>query len=89
MSEHRHDFWAEQGEVLLHKRDRDLWHVTDRYINVDEETDEWAGYYRLQDKSHTTHQHYSAEDIDSDFIKTGHVVDGKPVNAEEMSWWFE
>jgi hypothetical protein len=61
----------------------------DRYENVDEERDEWAGYYRLEDATHTAQQFMSCEDIEAEFIKIGENVDGKPQQAEELRAWFE
>lgn len=89
MAQYDHDFWAEMGEVLLHKRDRELWHVTGRYEDVDADVPEFSGLYRLECDTHTTRMHYNAEDIEVDFMKIGEVVNGKPLQADELEYWYE
>jgi len=92
MSECEDDFWAEGGEVLLHKRTRELWHVTLRLRDVDHDAPEWpqwARYYRLEDDSHTTQAHWSEEDLSECFQKIGVVVDKKPIQADELRAWYE
>lgn len=86
------NFWAEHGEVLLHKREREIYHVTDRYWDVDHENAEhpaWGRRYRLQDETHTTEQYWCEEDLVDCFLKIGEVVNGKPVQAEELRYWYE
>lgn len=86
------EFWAEKGEVLLHKRTRELYHVTRRMWDVDHDTPdypEWGRYYRLEDDTHTTEQHWSEEDLVDCFLKVGEAVSGKPRQAEELRYWYE
>jgi len=86
------DFWAKNGAVLLHKRSRELYHVCRRMIDVDGDSDDYPEmyrYYRLQDDTHTVEQYWPEEDLVDCFQKTGEVVKGKPVNAQEMEYWYE
>jgi hypothetical protein len=86
------EFWAEDGEVLLHKRTREIWHVCMRLRDVDHdvpEYPEWARYYRLQDDTHTAEQYWAEEDLEDCFMKIGEVIDGKPRAAEELRYWYD
>lgn len=87
------EYWADKHEVLLHKRTRELKHVTERFWNVDQEPNEeypeWGRYYRLQDDTHTTEEHWYEEDLKECFMKIGVVVSGKPLKADELEYWYD
>jgi hypothetical protein len=88
------EFWADHHEVLLHKRTREIYHVTKRFRDVDHDTPEypeWARHYRLEDDTHTTREHWMEEDVTDCFqkIEGGMVVSGKPVQAEELRYWYD
>jgi hypothetical protein len=85
------DFAFEDGEVLIKKRERELWHVCLRLQDVDHDPDnpgEWGRHYRLQDETHTREAYWPEEDLVDCFMSTGEAVSGKPVNAEELRYWF-
>ena len=85
------EFWAEEGEVLLHKRTRELYHVTLRLWDVDHENSdypEWARHYCLYDDRHTSKQYWPEEDLVDCFMKIGQIVSGKPIQSEELINWY-
>lgn len=86
------EFWADEGEVLLKKRDRELYHVAQRFWDVDHDSPDYPGmgrYYRLWDDTHTTDQYWIEEDVVDCFEKIGVVVNGKPRQAEDLRYWYE
>jgi len=92
MSEY--NFWADEDDVLLHKRERELYHVTQRFVDVDctqldypERGD--GKYYRLQDDTHTTEMYWCEVDVKDCFQKIGVNVSGKPIQSDELEYWYE
>jgi len=86
------DFWADENEVLLHKRTREIWHVMKRLNDVDNDSSKYPEahrHYELQDETHTTNQHWCEEDLEDCFAKIGVTVIGKPVQADEMEYWYD
>jgi len=86
------EFWADNGEVLLHKNSREIYHVTKRLLDVDGDDDtpaRWDRHYELQDSTHTANQHWPEEDLVDCFLKIGKTVTGKPVNSEDLRYWFD
>jgi len=72
-----------EGEVILHKCDRELYHVMNRVVDIDD----GAEFVRLYDDTHTADSWWYLEDIHDCFVSTGEVVTGKPV--QNMTEWYE
>jgi hypothetical protein len=76
-------WFAAHGEVLKRERDGTIWHVTERYESVDDETRK----YRLEDHTHTLQEHWYGEDLRDCFeridvimptlVKPKHRLDGR------------
>lgn len=90
----KYDFWADVDEVLLHKREREIYHVTHRFVDVDygnlnSPERGFGKHYRLQDDTHTTEQYWCEVDVKDCFQKIGVKVTGKPIQSDELEYWYE
>jgi hypothetical protein len=76
----REHAWAEQHEILLKKRNRELYHVTNVFVDADDK----RIHYRLEDDTHTTEHYWVQEDLQACFLKTGESCVGKPIQSDDM-----
>ena len=63
-------FWLEQGEVIEREKTGELWHVSERLYDVDNN----ERRYRLWDDTHTCDDYWLEEDVEGCFERTDVIV---------------